>query len=374
MSAISLLIKPASGNCNMQCQYCFYCDEQEKRSQASYGMMQDETLRNLMRKMLKKADTACSIAFQGGEPTLAGLAFFRKVIAYEKIYNKNGVKVQYALQTNGAEMNEEWCNFLKENNFLVGLSVDGTKEIHDRYRKLKNGADTYQRIQRTAALFDAYQVDYNILTVVHREVAQSIEEIYEEYKQRGWKYQQYIACLDPLFEPPGGYEYSLTEKAYGDFLIELFNYWYRDLKKGKQPYIRQFENYIRILLGMQAEACDQRGCCSVQYVVEADGGVYPCDFYMLDEYLLGNINDTAVACLDQKRREIKFIEKSVQLSEKCRKCKFEQICRGGCMRQRTQNAEGLYENNYCVAYFRFFEKCFPKMMQIVQAYKNSSMG
>lgn len=370
MPAISLLIKPASGNCNMRCKYCFYGDEQKKRSRASYGMMNDKTLRNLMRKLLKRAEGACSIAFQGGEPTLAGLDFFRSVVSYGKLYNRNNVKIEYALQTNGAEINREWCAFLKENHFLVGLSVDGTEEIHNHYRRMRNGEETYHRIQKTVKLFDEYHVDYNILTVVHREVAENIEEIYEIYKKNNWKYQQYIACLDPLYETPGSYEYSLIPEAYSDFLIQLFDCWYCDWEKRQQPYIRQFENYIGILMGIRPEACDQGGCCSIQYVVEADGGVYPCDFFMLDEYLLGNINKTSVACMDQERQKNGFIERSYQVSEKCRKCRYAQICRCGCMRQRIPGAKGLYENYYCEAYQRFFKKCMPKMREIAQKQLN----
>lgn len=150
----------------------------------------------------------------------------------------------------------------------------------------------------------------------------------EQYRERGWKYQQYIACLDPL---EGGHqktEYGITPEQYGRFLVRLFELWYGEWKKNRQPYIRQFHNYIAMLLGHQPEACDQRGICGVQYVVEADGGVYPCDFYMLDEYRLGNFNQNRLCELDEKRREIKFLERSSRLSLKCKSCPHYFLCRG----------------------------------------------
>jgi len=371
MPPMSVLIKPASGNCNMKCEYCFYCDEQNKRSVQSFGIMSDKTLKNVIRKTVLHSEGFCNIAFQGGEPTLAGIDFFHKVIEYEKHYNRKPVKVYYVLQTNGLNINEEWCRFFKENHFLIGLSVDGTQQLHDKYRRTKGGNATFEAISETAKLFDQYGVDYNILTVVHREVASNIEEIYKFYKKKGWHYQQYIACLDPLYEAPGNREYSLSPAEYGQFMIKLFDLWFEDLKKNEQPYIRQFENYIGILLGKGAEACDQQGICSMQYVVEADGSVYPCDFYMLDAYKIGNMNDTTIASMDERRKFIGFIEESTKLTPECRQCEFYVICRGGCQRYRCQGDDNMYKNYLCEGYKEFFKECLPRMMQIADRIKSA---
>ena len=230
MPPISVLMKPSSGMCNMKCDYCFYCDETQKRIQESYGFMSEQTLKNVVRKTMLRAEGAVSYAFQGGEPTLRGLEFFEKVVAFEKQYNKNGIRVNNALQTNGYLIDEAWCRFFKENHFLVGLSVDGTKEIHDTYRHSKNGGPTFDRVCHAAELMDTYGVEYNILTVVNQKVASEIAKIYEFYKKQGWHYQQYIACLDPLEEAHGENEYALEPKQYGRFLIELFELWYADWK------------------------------------------------------------------------------------------------------------------------------------------------
>ncbi len=364
MPPISVLIKPASGNCNMNCKYCFYCDEQKNREVASHGIMSEATLKNLMRKMILHAEGMCSIAFQGGEPTLAGIDFFNKVIQYEKYYNKKNIRIEYAFQTNGLNINEEWCRFFKENNFLIGLSIDGIQDIHDKYRQTKSGMPTYKAVEKAAALLDKYKVDYNILTVVQKDVAEDIEKIYDHFKKMGWQYQQYIACLDPLFENPGSHEYSLLPSDYGKFLIKLFNRWFYDLQIDKQPYIRQLENYIAILLGRTPEACDQRGVCGNQYVVEADGSVYPCDFYMLDNFKLGNINDTIISVMDEKRRNLKFVEESLKVTRDCKQCEFYVVCRCGCQRTRLRSDDEMYRNYLCEGYKEFFKECLPRMLQI----------
>ncbi len=366
MPPMSVLIKPASGNCNMKCDYCFYCDEQNKRHIPSFGFMSDSTLKNLMRKILLHSEGSCSIAFQGGEPTLVGIDFFRKAIEYEKYFNRNHIIVEYALQTNGLNINEEWCRFFKENHFLIGLSVDGTKDIHDKYRHTKSGNMTYEQIIKTSGMLDEYSVDYNVLTVVHKGVAENIVKIYDFYKKKGWNYQQYIACLDPLYEQPGKYEYSLLPVEYGKFLTKLFNLWFHDLEMNKQPFIRQFENYLSILLGRGAEACDQRGTCGIQYVVEADGSVYPCDFYMLDEYKLGNVNDTIISVMNEKRKNLGFLNESLKITSECRQCEFYAICRCGCQRTRLKGNDEMYKNYLCEGYKEFFKECLPRMTQILE--------
>ena len=364
---MNLLIKPVSGTCNMACTYCFYADEQEKRSTANAGVMTEETLSNIMRKMLAKAQGSCNIAFQGGEPTLAGLEFYKKVIWNVRYYNHKRLPVTYALQTNGYALNEEWCRFFKEHGFLIGLSIDGTEEIHNTYRKGKDGSPTFSRVKQSAALLERFGVPYNILTVVNKEVAKHPKEIYAFYKKQGWKYQQYVACLDPLYEIPGNQEYSLLPQEYGQFLIDLFQCWFQDLKQNRQPYIRQFENYIGILLGIQPEACEQRGTCGIQYAIEADGTVYPCDFYMLDEYKLGNINENSVSAIDRRRVEIVFLKSSEETVAACRSCTYFPICRGGCSRNRSLNEQGVYMNYFCPGYQMFLKECLLDMLQIAQA-------
>lgn len=370
MPAISVLIKPSSSICNMSCDYCFYCDEAQKRTQESFGFMTESTLKNIIRKTVLGAKGMASYAYQGGEPTLRGLDFFKQAVAFQHQYNKNHIRIQNAFQTNGYLIDESWCEFFKKNDFLIGLSVDGTKKIHDSMRHTRSGSDTFDHVAHAASLMDEYQVDYNILTVVTPQIATNIKEVYQSYKSRKWNYQQYIACLDPLGEGRGKKPFSLTPEVYGQFLIDLFNLWYEDMLSGKQPFIRQFENYVGLAAGYKAEACDQRGTCGIQHVVEADGSVYPCDFYVLDEYKLGNFNENRLDQLDVRRKEIEFVERSFKLNEKCRDCRYYRLCRGGCQRNRDYGADtGTYINYFCEGYQMFFEACHDRIASIGRRFR-----
>lgn len=363
MSLDTILIKPASSLCNMQCRYCFYCDEAGKREHASYGMMSEETLRTIIKKMMFQADREVCFAFQGGEPTLRGKEFYRKALEFEKRFNRNRVQVRNVLQTNGLELDEEWCSLFREGDFLIGVSVDGTKEIHDSFRRDRTGGDTYERICRNIRLLEQYGVPYNILTVVTSRTADHIRKIYGEYKQRGWMYQQYIICLDPLGEEPGQREYSLIPEKYGRFLTELFDLWYRDWRRGKAPYIRQFENYIGILLGYPPESCEQRGICSVQCVTEADGSVYPCDFYVLDEYRLGSFCEGRVTDFIRSAAAEAFLNRTGKEENGCAGCEWHALCRGGCRRHWVLKS-GMYHNYFCESYRFFFERCGARLREI----------
>ncbi len=364
MPPLSIMLKPASSMCNMDCDYCFYHDETKRRSVASYGPMTEDTLRNIIRRTMSRAEGYIAYACQGGEPTLAGLDFFRTMVRLEQQYNQKGIRVDNALQTNGLLLDEAWCAFLKEHHFLVGLSLDGTEAVHDLYRKDRGGEGTFARVRRAADLMTRTGVEFNILTVVTTDVCQHIEEIYSYYKQSGWMYQQYIACLDPMDGSPGGV-WSLDPEVYGRFLIRLFDLWYEDVRKGRQPYIRQFDNYVALAAGYIPEACDQRGTCGIQYAVEADGSVYPCDFYMTDAYRLGNFNQDRLDAIDEKRREIGFIERALLLDEACRTCPHKSLCRGGCYRNRSEGAS-IQKNRLCAGYQMFFEACGARLRELGQ--------
>ena len=366
----TILIKPASSLCNMQCRYCFYCDEAAKREQSSYGMMSETTLRNVIKKMMFQAEREICFAFQGGEPTLRGTDFFWRALEFEQRFNRNHVQVRNVLQTNGLQIDEEWCRLFKEANFLAGASVDGTKAIHDSFRHDRAGEGTYDRICGNIRLLEEYGIEYNILTVVTAQTAEHIGEIYREYKRKGWNYQQYIICLDPLGEEPGKSGYSLTPELYGAFLTELFEMWYKDWKRGRAPYIRQFENYIGILMGYPPESCEQRGVCSMQCVTEADGSVYPCDFYVLDEYRLGSFNEDKVKDFFENRRAADFVKESRIISDSCAGCEWYPLCRGGCRRHRVMDDKaGAYHNYFCEGYRLFFERCGGRLREIADYLK-----
>lgn len=367
MPPINLLIKPASGLCNMRCRYCFYYDVTHKREQESYGIMDIGTMEVMVQKALSFADDHCTFAFQGGEPTLVGLDFFKAVVEAEKKYNIKNVEIHNAIQTNGLDISEEFAEFFAKEHFLVGVSIDGTIHTHDAYRKDSKGAGTFTRIMKTIDLFNKYEVEYNILTVVNRKTAMAVRKLYQFYKKNNFQYLQFIPCLDPLEEEAGINEYSLTPKMYGDFLNTLFDLWYDDVSKGISISIRQFENYIMLLMGRPAEACDMNGYCSMQYVVEADGEVYPCDFFVLDEYKLGNLKTSNFNDINKKRTEIKFIEESFNHSDVCKKCKYYSICRNGCKRHRVMSIDG--SNYFCESYKMFFEHSMDRLQKMASFFQ-----
>lgn len=183
MPPLSVMIKPASSNCNLKCKYCFYHSIAKNRNTCSYGIMDHETLETIVSKALSFADNTCTIAFQGGEPTLAGLDFFRKLVDIEKKYNKKNLRINNALQTNGMVIDDEWAEFLSSSNFLVGISLDGTKDIHDSNRVDHNGKGTFNKVMNTIGLFNRYGVEYNILTVVNAFNARHAAKIYNFFKK-----------------------------------------------------------------------------------------------------------------------------------------------------------------------------------------------
>ena len=364
MRPLQMLIKPASANCNLNCRYCFYCDEGKNRENFSYGFMSEETLEVLVRKSFEYADGFCGFAFQGGEPTLAGLPFFQRLIDLQKKYNRNHIRVDNSIQTNGCGLSEEWAEFFAREKFLVGLSLDGIKSTHDAYRVNRKGEGSFGEVMRTAEMFGRLGVEYNILTVVNGKTGLRAAKIYDFYKKNHFQYLQFIACLDPIGAEPGKQPYSLTPEVYGRFLMELFDRWYDDVQRGEQPYIRQFENVVGVLAGCEPESCEQRGICSVQNVIEADGSVYPCDFYALDEYRLGNVHEDDFFYLQSNPVTERFIRESAESLEECRDCRYFGICRGGCRRNRMDLRDGRRKNYFCQAYRMFYEYSLERFLRL----------
>ena len=282
MPQLNILIKPASGNCNMRCKYCFYADEQDNRQISSYGIMETAVMHAIVDRALEFGDGICTLAFQGGEPTLTGLAFYEDLADYiSRCENPKKIRFHYALQTNGLSIDEDWARFWAKHHYLIGVSLDGPKEIHDRYRKDAAGDGTFNRIMAGLRILEKHHVDYNILTVVTAATARSGQKLYNFFQKNGFHYQQYIECLDPIGEEPGGQEYSLTPEKYEAFLKSLFDAWYLDAKSGRSPYNRYFENLLMIMDGQAPESCSMRGVCGKQWVIEPDAFSNPRYWFSL---------------------------------------------------------------------------------------------
>lgn len=361
---LNLLIKPASCNCNLRCEYCFYFDVAKNRQTYSYGYMSYETLENLVKNAFETVEYEISFLFQGGEPLMRGISFYYKFHEFVEKYNINNIKVYFNLQTNGVLLNERWFDLFKKYDYLIGVSIDGTKDIHDIFRIDIRQRGTFDSIKNNIEKLRARQISFNILTVINNKICENIEKVYEYYKQNDFRFMQFIPCLDPLEHMTD--PIFLSAKNYGYFLDKLFNLWYEDFKAGNLYYIRYFENLIMILDGKMPESCDMLGKCSVNLVIEADGSAYPCDFYTTDEYKIGNINTENIFDIVFCEKAMGFIKKSLVKNLKCKDCKYLKICKTGC--KRYKNGDNLFK--YCDSYIYFLDKNLKKLIELKNELKS----
>lgn len=342
----------------MRCAYCFYHNEAEHRDVGFTEIMSDSTVDSLIKKAFAYSGDGVFFAFQGGEPTLAGLEFFEKFVSKVNEVNISRAPVLYTLQTNGININADWAVFLHKHNFLVGLSCDGDASVHNSLRPDASGKGTFDRVIAAAKCLRCYGVEFNILTVVTKQVAKKIKQIYTAFRKQGFSYLQFIPCIAPLGDETYS-EFVPTDAEYYRFLHGLFDMWYTDFLRGRYVSIRYFDNLYHIYKGEGAEQCGMQGHCNLQFVIEGNGDVYPCDFYCLDDFLLGNINSSAFAELAESKNAKKFLGASYAQSEKCRACRYKKYCCNGCRRFRENG-----EYRYCEASRKFYAEFTEQLPEI----------
>ena len=345
MPPLSLMVKPASGSCNLRCSYCFYIDEMQHRETASHGFMTRDTMEQTIRRALVYAEGSVSFMFQGGEPSLMEAGFYRDWLRLVARYNNRRLPVSYALQTNGYNLSDDLLAALKAGDFLVGVSLDGTRDLHDNRWRTVAGAPTHDQVLQNIQRITSAGIPYNILCVVDDAVAARPGEVYHALRPHG--YLQFIPCMTALAE---GAVPALDPLAYGRFLVALFDRYEQDLRAGRYVSINLFDNLIRMAKGLPPAACNMQGHCSPNYVVEAGGQVYPCDFYCLDPWLLGNVHTDsfyAIATSDTLQR---FLAEGREHPEACRACPAYSLCRTGCKRDQEHGT-----NRFCAA-FRHFHR------------------
>ena len=264
-----------------------------------------------------------------------------------KCYNGRHLPVQYALQTNGYAVSDEMIAFFARHGFLLGVSLDGIALVHDAQRIDAAGQPTYERVRAALNRLKAAGVSFNVLCVVSEQAAAHAREVYEALAP--YRYVQFIPCLDAL----DGQTQQLSSEAYLAFLQTTFDLYERDWRRGHPVSIRSFDNWLQMLLGMPPESCAMNGVCSLQYVVESDGSVYPCDFYALDEWRLGNLNETSLLRMARTDTAKRFVEVSRAVPEACRECRWYRLCRNGCRRERDPQT-GL--NRWCSVMQRFWTR------------------
>lgn len=351
-----ILVKPSGPDCNLACSYCFYTCKAQYFGGETVHRMDSHTLETLMRKSLQRPGEGMGFGWQGGEPTLMGLDFFKQVIEYQKQYGK-GMRVSNSLQTNGILIDDSWAKFLGEYSFLVGLSIDGPAHIHDKYRVDRGVKPTHAKVEHAARLMLDANVAVNSLSVVTEESSRHAKEIYDYLKGLGFQYMQFIPIMEmDAADPRKVADFSVTAFSYGTFLCELFDLWLADFKEGRPTTsIRQFETYAAVYLGHEAFECTARKTCGDYLVVEHNGEVYSCDFFVEDTWKLGSVHDErSLADMLNSKRQTLFGEVKAKLDDRCLRCPWLRFCHGGCPKDRLRNPATKRFNPFCESVKMFF--------------------
>lgn len=367
------MTKPIGPRCNIACSYCYYLEKEalypdEKRFRMSDAVL-ERYVRDLIAAEVEAGERGVTFAWQGGEPTMLGVDFFEKAVALQKQYCPEGVRIENAFQTNGMLLDDDWGRFLAREDFLVGISIDGPRAIHDRYRRDRAGRPTFDKVMQGLDVLRRHQVAFNILTTVHRENAIHGKEVYRFLRDLGTAHIQFIpiverraadgslAAAPQVDDDPENVvsAWSVSPRAYGKFLCDVFDFWCR--KDVGRIFVQFFENQVGLWMGRPASLCVFAETCGAGLALEHNGDLYACDHYVYPEYRLGNIMDTPLAELAWSETAEKFgNDKRDRLTAQCRACEFRFACNGGCPKHRfLRSKDGEPGHNYfCQSYTMFF--------------------
>jgi uncharacterized protein len=388
-----VLAKPIGPICNLDCRYCFYLEKEKLYPNERQWRMSDEVLEEYIQQYIQDQPVPeINFAWQGGEPTLLGVEFFRKVVGLQRKH-AGGRKISNALQTNGTLLDNEWCEFLAAHKFLIGLSIDGPRELHDQYRVDKRQKPTFDAVMRGLELLRKHKVDFNTLTVVNRTNSQQPLEVYRFLKEIGSEFLQFIPLVErrayaqpktPGFdfaEPPepgqpGGpqspvTEWSVEAKLYGNFLCAIFDEWVR--QDVGRVFVQLFDAALGNWMGLGSSLCVFAEKCGAALAIEHNGDLYSCDHYVYPKYHLGNILNQSLGGMVRSDRQTKFgNDKFDTLPQFCRKCEVRFACNGECPKHRfIKTPDGEDGLNYlCPGYKRFFNHIDPGMRMMAQLLRN----
>jgi serine-type anaerobic sulfatase-maturating enzyme len=373
-----VLAKPIGPICNLDCKYCFYLEKESLYPQVDKWAMQPEVLESYIRQYIEAHDTpVVNFAWQGGEPTLLGVDYFRRVVELEKKY-ANGKQIANAFQTNGVLLNDAWGEFFREFQFLIGISIDGPRELHDAYRVDKGGQPTFDRVMRGMETLNRHSVEFNTLTTVHRANADSPLEVYRFLRANGSGFMQFIPIVERVAQQTTSdglrlispdfagaakvAPWSVEPRQFGRFLSAIFDEWVR--KDVGRTFVQLFDIALELWSGMEASLCIFRKTCGAALAIEHCGDVYSCDHFVYPENRLGNIMDSPLAALVGSAQQQHFGDaKESTLPKYCRECDVRFACNGECPKHRfltTPDGEpGL--NYLCAGYKIFFHHIDPYM-------------
>ncbi len=370
----SLLIKPASGDCNLHCTYCFYHDRptdpyrgdrQGPRHRMSY-----EVLETLIRQGMQLDRRQATFGWQGGEPTLCGLDFFVEAVALQKRHGAPGQSVSNGLQTNALLLDKEWARFLRQYSFLLGVSLDGPAAYHDLYRTHVHGAGSHARVMESLRLLEREGVEFNILSVVNRVTGAHGGEIYDYLVGEGFQYLQFIPCVEMDLATGRLTDFSVTPELYGDFLCEVFDRWYNG--GNPQTSVRDFDAILSVYLGQEAPMCCYQARCGGYLVVEHNGDLYPCDFFVQEDLRLGNVLEMSLEEAFAGAALQAFAAQKAAPRRECAVCAWLLLCQQGCW--RFIGVEGHARHYLCRAYQQFFAHSHEGFMALRDRLLGQALG
>ncbi|MFO8017147.1 MAG: anaerobic sulfatase maturase [Promethearchaeia archaeon] len=369
MKQFQLLIKPASFDCNLYCRYCFYLRVCKEYPKIKHPRMSEDVLETMISKFLSFRFKESIFGWQGGEPTLMGLKFFEKVVELQQKYGETGQVIGNALQTNGILLDENWAKFLSKYKFLVGISLDGPKEMHDKYRRSKKHESVWSKVMQATEVLKQHQVNFNILCVLSKANINRVQKLYNFFLAHDFHHVQFIPTLELNREGKIA-NFCVSPRQYGKFLTDLFDLW---IKNPQEMHIRIFNSILSQILDYPRGYCALNKKCGEYMVIEWNGDVYPCDFFVNQEYKLGNFKENTFSGLKQRRNE-QFMDLKGNLPKECSDCKWLKFCHGGCVKDRkTSNMKEKSKTYFCEGYKLFFENTYRKFLNYAKFLKNQGM-
>ena len=333
MKPFSLLVKPASADCNLRCEYCFYLDRCELYPDAKVHRMSDEVLEAMIGKYMATPQQQYAFGWQGGEPTLMGVDFFKRAVELQQKYGKAGTMVANGLQTNTTLIDDEFAAHLGEFNYLVGVSVDGPPEIHNRYRRTAGGKPTHAAVMEGVAALRRHNVEFNILVLVSQSNVREAKLVYNYLCDQGFMFHQYIPCVE--FDESGRLlPFAISGPEWGDFLCGIYDQWCpRDTRRVS---VRHFDSILTKMVDGTYNVCCMGRDCRQYFVVEHNGDVYPCDFFVREHLKLGNILEDSWEDLQQSQKYRRFGLMKSQWNDECKDCFCLEYCSGDCLKYRIE--------------------------------------
>ena len=360
----SLLIKPTSADCNLRCEYCFYLEKSVLYPRSKKHRMSDEVLEKMIAGYLATEQPVYAFGWQGGEPTLMGREFFEKVLSLQQKYGK-GRTIANSLQTNGTLLDDDFARFLAENHFLVGISLDGPEEVHNRYRRRADGSGSWQDVRRGMQCLERNHVEFNVLTLVNAADAGRGKQIYRYLRDLGVQYHQYIPCVEP--EPDGSpMPFSITGEQWGQFLCDVFDEWIRE--DVYRVSVRMFDAVLNHMIDGSYSVCHMAGNCCQYFVVEHNGDVYPCDFFVEKDKRIGNLADRSWESMLSDPGYLAFGRQKAQWNPQCRSCEYLTYCSGDCLKHRIYNGNPPDHMSWlCSGWKAFYQHALPQLRELAEA-------